>query len=299
MRAPFCNPEEDILVAFQALQRKFDRAKHKLEMAGLFGTSLWRGFFGRERFDKLRIYCMFVGYPRSGHSIVGSLLDAHSNIVIAHEFDALRYVRAGFGKRQIFHLLLDQSERFTASGRVWTGYTYVVPGQWQGKFEDLHVIGDKKGGVSTLRLRDDPTLLDRLRDTVQLPVKVIHVVRNPYDNVATMTTSKQKGPKLEDNIAHYRAMCETVDRVRSQLDEGSLLEVRHESLIASPRNQIAELCEFLMVSAPSDYVDACAGTVLQSPSRTRHKITWNDSTRAQVEELVERFEFLAGYGFED
>ncbi len=26
---------------------------------------------------------MFIGYPRSGHSLVGSLLDAHPNIIVA------------------------------------------------------------------------------------------------------------------------------------------------------------------------------------------------------------------------
>ena len=31
-------------------------------------------------------FVLFVGYARSGHSIIGSFLDAHPSIVIAHEF---------------------------------------------------------------------------------------------------------------------------------------------------------------------------------------------------------------------
>ena len=46
-------------------------------------------------FEKLQAYCMFIGYPRSGHSLVGSLLDAHPNIIIAHELNALQFVVAG------------------------------------------------------------------------------------------------------------------------------------------------------------------------------------------------------------
>ena len=31
-------------------------------------------------------FVFFVGYPRSGHSIIGSVMDAHPDIVIAHEY---------------------------------------------------------------------------------------------------------------------------------------------------------------------------------------------------------------------
>ena len=35
-------------------------------------------------------FILFIGYPRSGHSIVGSLMDAHPHMVIANEFLLLR-----------------------------------------------------------------------------------------------------------------------------------------------------------------------------------------------------------------
>ena len=31
-------------------------------------------------------YVFFAGYPRSGHSMIGSVMDAHPNMVIAHEY---------------------------------------------------------------------------------------------------------------------------------------------------------------------------------------------------------------------
>ncbi|MCA1614387.1 MAG: sulfotransferase, partial [Acidobacteria bacterium] len=157
-------------------------------LAGLpkpYLTSLYDSWRRREDFSALRAYCMFVGYPRSGHSLVGSLLDAHPDVVIAHELDALKYVRARFRREQLFHLLLDKSEEFTARGRQWNGYSYEVPGQWQGRRRSLRVIGDKKGGGSTMRLGADPRLLARLRRTVGVPVKLVHVVRNPFDNIST------------------------------------------------------------------------------------------------------------------
>ncbi len=32
---------------------------------------------------------MFIGYPRSGHTLIGSLLDAHPNMVVANEYNIL------------------------------------------------------------------------------------------------------------------------------------------------------------------------------------------------------------------
>ena len=40
--------------------------------------------------DGIKMFVMFIGYPRSGHSIVGSLMDAHPHMVIANEFMLLR-----------------------------------------------------------------------------------------------------------------------------------------------------------------------------------------------------------------
>jgi len=35
-------------------------------------------------FSEIETYCTFIGYSRSGHSIIAALLDAHPNIVMAH-----------------------------------------------------------------------------------------------------------------------------------------------------------------------------------------------------------------------
>ena len=54
------------------------------------------GFRLRHDFDDVRGFVIFVGQPRTGHSLVGALLDAHPNALIAHELDALKYVAAGY-----------------------------------------------------------------------------------------------------------------------------------------------------------------------------------------------------------
>jgi len=120
--------------------------------------------------NELKCFCLFVGYPRSGSSMIGSLIDAHPDAVIAHELHALRFVRYGFSKNQLFYLLLEQSERFLNLGSTWSGYSYRVPNQFNGRYRHLIVIGDKKAGDTAFFLYLYPNLLEKLKREVGVPV---------------------------------------------------------------------------------------------------------------------------------
>lgn len=50
------------------------------------------------------------------------------------------------------------------------------------------VIGDKKGGVTSYLLIDPSkmSILEEINQVVQVPMKFIHITRNPFDNIATM-----------------------------------------------------------------------------------------------------------------
>lgn len=37
--------------------------------------------------DNVRVFFVFLGYPRSGHTILGALMNAHPNIVISHQYN--------------------------------------------------------------------------------------------------------------------------------------------------------------------------------------------------------------------
>ena len=52
----------------------------------------------------------------------------------------------------------------------------------------LKVIGDKKGGNTALLLDQlgDLSILEEIKQVVQVPLKFIHVHRNPFDNIATI-----------------------------------------------------------------------------------------------------------------
>src|SRR6266511_1485540 len=95
--------------------------------------------------DGVGTYCLFIGHARSGHSVIGALLDAHPRIAISDELDALTYAAAGFSRRQILSLSIavarGQARRQRRkAGRGGAMYSYFVPGQFQGRHKGLAVV---------------------------------------------------------------------------------------------------------------------------------------------------------------
>jgi len=247
-------------------------------------------------FANVSTYSMFIGYPRSGHTLIGALLDAHPEIIIGNGADALKYVKMGFGRRELFYLLLEDSQNSASEGRKNNNYTYVVPDQWQGKFTTIRVIGDKRGGLSTRALALDPTLLDRLRQIIQANLKVIHIVRNPYDNIATICL-RRTDQDLDASIEEYFALCAKVAGILPRLDEAEVVAMRHEAFVADPPGGLAEYCRRLGVQAPPEFLAACAATVFEAPRKTRHKIAWEPATIERIAERMAQYPFLSGYTF--
>jgi hypothetical protein len=260
-------------------------------------TAGWDGWRHRGAYDGVRRYVMFVGHPRTGHSLVGALLDAHPSALVAHELDALKYVEAGFDRRRLYALLARTEQRRVASGhRSSTGYQYAVPGQWQGRHQRLEVIGDKKGGRSTLRLGDDPGLLDRLRACVGVDVAVVQVVRNPFDVIATM---HRRAPRrsLEDCAALFFRLSDIVEQVSKRVPGELFHELHHEQFVRDPRGVLAGLCSFVGLEAPTDYLDACASIVFEAPRHTRAGAAWTPELTELVAARSAGYRSLAGYRF--
>jgi hypothetical protein len=244
----------------------------------------------------VQTYCMFIGYPRSGHSLVGSLLDAHPDMVIAHEMDALGFVQSGFHRNQVYALLLNNAQEIAAKGRIQTGYSYRIPDQWQGRFRSLQVIGDKRGRGSMVRLQRRPDLLVKLQRVVRDPVRFVHVMRNPYDNISTM--SKRRDWTLEQATDIYFSLVDTVASIKRKVGTGHVIDVRHEAVIADAKGSLKELCGFLGVTPTDDYLEDCSAIVYANPHQSRHEAPWTPELKRQVQQRIDRVAFLEGYGWD-
>jgi hypothetical protein len=290
-------------VPVDRVSRLLEPGREALGLARAYVSSSRGSRRSASLFSGVETYCSFIGASRSGHSIVGALLDAHPNAVIANGLGDLKYVHVGFGRVRLYHLLLENARDTARVGRPSgpVPYTFAVPGQWQGRFERIRVIGDKQAEGVALRLRARPWLLERLRWTVGVPIRFVHVVRNPFDNISTLAMRAADGYALDLEAAanDYLGLCDTVMRVKERMRDEEMIEVHHERFVEDPVTALEELCHGLALEAPAGYLEQCARVVREEPHTTRHEVEWSARLRREVERRSKAFSFLRDYAFEE
>lgn len=94
-------------------------------------------------FTEVNTLLLFIGYPRSGSTLLGSILDAHPNIVIANEYNLLghwkNYTRNRKTKEFVFNELWSNSrneaKKYQRAEQKNYFFSYHVPGAWQGRYQ--------------------------------------------------------------------------------------------------------------------------------------------------------------------
>ena len=156
--------------------------------------------------DGVKTFVFFIGIGRSGHSIVASILDSHPHMVVSNELNLFKLLNttpcAAEDKSFLFNQIWNKSytQANTNLKDSSKGYTLAIDGLYQGSYvSHINVIGDKMGGSTLALFLASPVQfeshLNKLRSLVNLPIKVLHVIRNPYDNIATK--SLHLGLKLQ------------------------------------------------------------------------------------------------------
>jgi hypothetical protein len=225
--------------------------------------------------------------------------------VIAHEVDVFSVARDKTAAVQLqypdrdslFEALLHGAAQHHERGHV--GYrirpdgssyevSYSVPNQHQGRYDTLRVIGNKQGQSTSKALRRSPAALELLHEQVGVPLRLIHVIRNPFDNIATMSS-----------VHGYRSGVRYFDRCEgaevAKQSRWPVLDVYIEQFIASPRSELARICDFLDLDAPADYLDDCASIVMARPSETRNTRVWTDGDVRFVRRRMARHVWLEPY----
>lgn len=277
--------------------------------------------------SRVETMVQFAGFPRSGHSLVGSVIDAHDEAVVAHELDAMGLVAGGLSRAEVFALVAANSAEFERHGRWWNGFEYKVADGSGGVSPRPRVLGDKKGDWAVRRVADDPGLLPRLRGVLgEVRAAWVVVLRNPFDNVATLSLRRGRAydririaagspeefrralaraqgaevaaevvPAMVEDYAH---LCDGLATMRAQVAPEDWFELRHEDLVVDPEQSLRRLFDFLRLPVTPDFLRRAGRTVHGRPNRTRHQVAWSAGAREQVARLTETHPFLAGYTFD-
>ena len=304
------------------LQREDNQESHSLKEYSPLSSS---------DIEQVKTFIFFMGHARSGHSIVGSILDAHPHVVLAHEAKLFQSLDIDLSRKKshyesksvIFNTLWNNSFDSSNSGlrtnegrALKKGYSLSIDGLYQGTYiAPIQVIGDKNGGKTTALFMRKPSNWDqvflKLKSVLNIPIKVIHVIRNPYDNIATaviyqskglkITTVKQSNKSIEidfDVMKHfidkYFNFFEAIQQVKSKYHL-NVLEVHGKDLIENPKSTILSMCSFLELQCSDNYIEICSNKLFKNESKTRYKLYWNRKSISAVQDNIMHFNSLKRY----
>ncbi len=285
------------------------RINNKTQFLYDYYQSLIAGSFSYKKFAHVKNFCLFVGYGRSGHTLIGALLDAHPNIIIGIEWDPLNRIRLGYkSKNQIYYSILKNSRCFSLIHKnVWSGYSYRVSNSMQGKYKNITVIGDKSGGLNTSHLHTDYNLLEKISNIIQISPKLIHTIRNPFDIITTTTIRTferdypNKTPKTSDLLIFIQKFLKSA-RIIQKLKEDNkyeMFDLYHEEFIHSPKEILINLIEFLGEHADQQYLERCCSIVNKKPHHSRKKMKWDNNLILYVENELKKISYLQHYTFDN
>ena len=291
----------------------------------------------KDYFENTHTMVSVSTFPRSGSTLLGYLLTAHRNMVIASEpagvgenlydgvppmallnyilyMDKLRFEEAK--KAQTSEMSREVLSSDYKSKRTYNKqerYTF-VPNQWQACCESLQVVGIKNSLYLARRISADG-VFHKFKKSIKKAgirhLRFIFTVRNPYDMLSTGIMYRAENPKLTPVTeeqkrqmmskrlkSQFVRQCNFTEKLSNLAGTQNIFINRHEDMVASPTGQLSKLCDFLKVPAFPDYLGDCATVIHKKPRKSRHELEWPPKQREEMAKLIDKYHFLSGYSWD-
>lgn len=246
-------------------------------------------------FKSLKTLCIFIGYPYNNNIVYGRLLDVLPNVAINCHTSALDllYKNNSASKNIVFALLVKCRDYLTRKN-----YQYEVPKWFQGKCNEktVEVIGDCLPEVSLKFIGSCPTVLELL-NSLDIDVKFVHLIRNPFDNIAAIA-KRQYHEEIEIATVLYFKLVKMVLELKENY-LGKVYDVHHRSFTGDPMVGLMSICDFLEVETTNYYLEECAKSMLKVTENliTRNDLRWKPEHITEVQKRCKKIEFLKDYQF--
>ena len=195
-----------------------------------------------------------------------------------------------------------------------------MDGLYEGKYVDhIDVIGDKRGDDTVQLFIDQPSNWSKAYNILQslnVTLKVIHVIRNPYDNIASMVflsdrnkystfknikrsnetytfNSNYTAKLIKKYFRYHQAIVSLKEKYNFEI-----IKVHGTDLILDPKGALLRLCNHLGVTCSNDYLEMCSKKIYKTESRTRLLLNWTKQELKLIEQNIKKYSCLKGYTFD-
>ena len=283
--------------------------------------------------NRVEKFAFFFGWGATGSSVIGSLLDAHPNIIIPHEYGIIEkwahspekyYKKKTYLFNELYslsyHNAFGGERRREETTNKKRGYSFGVDQSWQGQYGDLvSVIGDKRAGPTSGLYMEDPSkfreVYKQIEETVNTTVSTFFVVRNPFDIIAKVVLQIVAGTQnmrelhsahkvFKDDIQLTKVSREILSIAKANSDllhdpncNMTVFEVHNADYINHPRETVQRMCKFLEVECSEQYLQSCEKKAFKEGFRTRELIQWPPELIKEIENDMKKYPFLVRYSF--
>ena len=275
-----------------------------------------RSFVNHLNYADVQHFVAFLSLGRSGHSWIGSVLDAAPNALVANEYGIFeRFKTEGrkMTRDSLFEGIAKNSFLCGKYGRIQV-YDYSIPGLWQGKLGDSHtiqVIGDKRGGSLVQRLMSfgkpwadqsaaeaQRRYMQEFRDLVIVPLRFVMVLRNPFNMIATWHLRHGQGLKEIDKVVLQEALDQYLQikwAAENLLEPNEVYVTTMESFAKHTETELRSICEFSHVQCPPNMVQMVNNLTNHTPHDTYMLVKWEQKQIMVVNNFIA--EHLQEYGY--
>ena len=286
----------------------------------------------QRQLSDVRCLCLFIGHGRSGHSLIGHLLNQHPNAAISHEYHLLLQMIL-FPDHPYTHFRLMRNKARKTKGRKfrYNGYSYQRLRNTKAKGEEIMLLGDKSGGTTADMLHKYGLDILRPLEKIDVALRFLCIIRNPYDVIFTRTMRevfmrhsplfrrygknrldldavakaldgdaecrRQLPLELKRNVKVYFRRAEAIQSL-IDAERHPMLVTHYREYTANPRAQMENILDFLQLPRIEGYADEAALQVrAASRSRDKSEALWTDEIIADIQSQARRYNYLDGYSF--
>ena len=276
-----------------------------------FSNNFKVSYFYCMNLEHLQSVCLPIGFPRTASQALAYSLTAHPNVVMTNMHNSVKQWWNDGTPLSIdtfFPGILEMNRKMFANEIKYDREIrhYAIPDQWQGRFERLTVIGDCSPDSSMKTLvKINCKSLKVFTNNIQLPLKFIFLVRNPYDIISSEVIASYWPMPHQEKFGlvmdRFFKNCERMEILLAQVGKMSdqpIFVWHMEDHIENPQQKLAELCEFISIESSESYLDACAKIFYKKTSKSRHFIEWPERYKRLVAETVRKYEFFSRYSWD-
>jgi hypothetical protein len=286
---------------------------------------------------------MFIGYGRSGHTLVANLLNQHPNASIGRELRllwALWDSREQSNKARHYNLIakrllqmIQVQSRELEQEISFSGYQQPVFGPTDPLQKKLLVVGDKFGGNTSKFIMEFglEEFHDMMEPTKRHALRLLHVVRNPFDMIATgvikriaasmgiqvdelsvkealeLLTEQYEESTLDVLIEtnmnlHLDYFFSLADSVLLAKQSGTtpILDVHYSKLLENPEHTLKSILQFLGLEGDAGYYAKCASALKpEHKSRFLYPKLYPPQRVKMVGKRMQKYQWFRGYDYQN